>query len=903
MLCQIIYTKTLLASVREQMLYRSVVGLFRLTRSKTLILLIVCLFVTSTFIFSVSSSSGTIRINGKSPSASGQKVQAGATINLYFGEVTWGGIEFYLLMSQDNNLQVSIPDVIFTPRFLISDLTNPSNTKTYTDGNGFWTVGSNWVNGTIPQGQPVGNYTIKAFDEVTGTVAVTDVFIAVYSVIYSSNLQISPASGPGGISTVFTGSGFPPSAVVTISYFDPNFGSWNLLTTTTANTNGAISFPSQMPDLKKSLGMGDLSEAFTRVQYRAEINGVVYCYVDYNQYSRGLKRVGSQTANGLFGNGTNLASSVNLATGDSFSISGKYFHPGDAIYVRFDGQAVVGTVTGDQWRNAQIIGTSIADATGYFFATATLPTANAGEHYLSIEDSQTKVIAKIYVSMATLSLSPGSGPGGASVQFSGSRYPASIPITISYLDPKFGSWNTLSTTTSDTAGNIQFSAVMPDLRTALTGYDTYESSKALSFRTESGGAIYCYADYNEYSRGLKTVGPQTAVSGLYGNGTNFVSSVKVLPGDSMTVSGKWFHVQDVVYIRWDGWGVVGTVTGDQWRNAQIIGSSIADATGYFQAIVTIPLAEAGEHYLAVEDSQAKVIVKVAIAPSNQTLPTNRSQSSVDLSCKSTTTYIGYNVEISGKLTSNSAGIPNSQILLSYSNNGGTSWTDLTSVYTDSSGGFLAVWMPSVSGDHLIRAKFNGNQYYNASSKTIAFVSTPYSNQNVFSVASNSTVSGLAFNSAANELSFVVTGDNGTRGFVDVSIAKNLIPDISKLKVYLDGVEQQYTTTNSSDAWLIHFIYDHSTHNVVIDMAANASPTESIAPTSSSSPSPTNDQTETPTSSQPTPTNTPSSSQSTANPGLLEKLSTPLILAVSTATVVVVIVVLVFVRNRRGRQSR
>jgi hypothetical protein len=559
----------------------------------------------------VSSSSGYIRVNGTSPSTPGQQVQAGGSVNLYFGEVTWTSSQMYLLMSNDNMPQVSVGDVIYTPIFLLSDLTNPTIVKNYTSGQGSWIVGNNWINGTVAKNAPVGNYTIKAFDPPSSTVAVTDTFIIVYTVIYSANLQAYPPSGPGGITAQFTGSGFPPSSPVTISYYDSGFGSWNFLTGATADALGRITFPTQIPDLRQSLGAGDYPEGYTQVSYRAEINGVVYCYANYDEYSRGLKTVGNQTANGLYGNGTNLASTVSVQAGDSLTISGKWFHPNDAIYARWDGKAVVGTVTGDQWLNAAIIGTSIANATGYFVATATIPTADAGQHFLSIEDSQTKVIITITVGQT-------------------------------YFPPP---------------------------------------------------------------------------------------------------------------------------------------------------------------------------------------PTNKIPSIIILSCQSDTTYLGFKVTINGKLLFfNQTAISEAPILLSSNIDGGSSWQNLTLVYTDSSGAFSAQWMPTALGNYLIKAEYEGSLYINRANQTVTLALAPYSNQNVFSVTSNSTVSSLSFDSIKNQLSFTVTGPSGTTGFVDVGIAKSLILDLTNLQVYIDGIGTQYTATSTSDSWFLHLSYTHSTHNITINLQQSPNPT-------------------------------------------------------------------------------
>ena len=221
------------------------------------------------------------------------------------------------------------------PGFSAADLTNTTHSSDYANGNGAWVVGNNWINGTISPTVTAGSYTIKAIDDVSKNVAVTDVFISVYNVI-SASLHVSPSSGPGGVPITFTGDGYSPNDVVTISYYDPAFNSWNYFATTQASQSGMIMFESVIPDLRSSLRAGDYSEETASLSFRSQVNGIVYGYVDYHQYSRGIKRVGDQIASGLYGNGTNLASSISVEKGDKLPISGKWFHPGDVIYVKWD---------------------------------------------------------------------------------------------------------------------------------------------------------------------------------------------------------------------------------------------------------------------------------------------------------------------------------------------------------------------------------------------------------------------------------------------------------------------------------------------------------------------------------------------------------------------------------------
>ena len=584
-----------------------------------LIAFLIIALVIPTYLSSVSSSTGNITINSQAASTSGQQVQAGGNVNLYFQGVIWSSDSLYLFLSQDGLAQISSGDFVYTPRFSVYDVVDTTVPRTYTGENGAWITGSNWINGSIPTTLAVGNYYIKAFDQVTSTVAVTDTSIIVNSIDYNATLNISPSAGPGGVDVVFTGSRYPVGSTVTILYRDPTFNRWNFLTSATVNVSGMITANSEVPDLKKSLGSSDYTETFNTISYRAEINGITYSYANYNQYLRGLKTVGNQTANGLYGNGTNLVSRVRAMVGDTISVSGKWFHPG-IVYIRWDSTSVVGTVTSSEWLNANIIGSTATNSNGSFSTSVIVPpNVEAGEHYLAVEDSQTRVIVKIFISTASLQLSPASGPGGADVQFTGSGYPASTDVSIYYRDPNFGTWNIWTTASSDSSGNLNLNAEIPDLRKSVSNGDYGNNSTPISFRTQISGVTYSYADYSQFWRGLSSVGNQVA-HGLFGNGTTFVLSVGVKPGDSLAISGKWFH-PGVVYVRFDGVAVVGTVTSAEWRNAQVIGTTSASSTGSFSTNVIIPTASGGEHYLSIEDSQTHIITKVnVIAPVIPTPP-------------------------------------------------------------------------------------------------------------------------------------------------------------------------------------------------------------------------------------------------------------------------------------------
>jgi hypothetical protein len=193
-------------------------------------------------------------------------------------------------------------------------------------------------------------------------------------------------------------------------------------------------------------------------------------------------------------------------------------------------------------------------------------------------------------------------------------------------------------------------------------------------------------------------------------------------------------------------------------------------------------------------------------------------------CTSSTTYSGFNVEIQGDLAYNGVGLSGDGIQLSYSVTGGATWQGFAYVNTGDTGNFTAVWMPSASGDYMVTATWTGDDVYSGVSRTVNFAVSPFGNQNqnVFSVASNSTLSSLAFDSTNNDLSFTVSGPPGTTGYVQVCIPQSLIPDISNLKVTLDNTAVGYNSLSKGDVWLITFMYHHSTHNVVMALSSEAS---------------------------------------------------------------------------------
>ncbi|MCW4024341.1 MAG: hypothetical protein NWF01_04810 [Candidatus Bathyarchaeota archaeon] len=97
--------------------------------------------------------------------------------------------------------------------------------------------------------------------------------------------------------------------------------------------------------------------------------------------------------------------------------------------------------------------------------------------------------------------------------------------------------------------------------------------------------------------------------------------------------------------------------------------------------------------------------------------------------------------------------------------------------------------------------------------------TPSNSQNnsYLDIQSNSTITQLYFNSTNSELSFTVTGPEGTTGYVQYRIAKSLLSSVQNVKVYLDGNQLSVNITSNQDEWLLYFTYHHSSHTIVISL--------------------------------------------------------------------------------------
>lgn len=218
-----------------------------------------------------------------------------------------------------------------------------------------------------------------------------------------------------------------------------------------------------------------------------------------------------------------------------------------------------------------------------------------------------------------------------------------------------------------------------------------------------------------------------------------------------------------------------------------------------------------------------------VSPSTEPTPTptpiQLPTGDLTVSCQSASTYDAFNVKINGLLTAGGTSVPNAGILLYLSVTGGETWDVLSFVNTDSEGAFSVSWKPSVTGNYVLKTVWNGNGEYGTTAEIVNFAITPFEDQSVFSVTSNSTLSGLSFDSETKSLSFSTNGPSGSTGYVNVIIPKALVADISTIGVFLDGNHITYNSASQSDAWTLSFTYQQSSHNLRVGL--NETPTSQL----------------------------------------------------------------------------
>ena len=392
-----------------------------MNKIKSTIVLTILLATTFTaFLPLARASTGYMLLNTDTPPSSPVPVRAGENVSLYLGEISFSGGQFYLVWSADGFSQISSGDFRYTPTFTTAELISatPTEVSGTTAYPGAWRIGNKWVNGTTPTDIAGGNYYVKCFDGSATSVAVTDNYITI-----QGSFKVIPDYGPGGCKITIKGYAFSANGKVNLSYSDVlNSETVTIKDLYATNAKGQFTYNMTAPDLKQVLTPnGGQAMIYDIITFHVIENKTEYSPpgFDFWEYQRGLIQVNDAiaTSGNLWGNETYFPMGVEVNS--SMVISGLWFNPSGNVTFWFDGTTNLGVV--------------IANQTGFFNKTVTIPVASIGEHYIAVKDKGVKFVFYFDV-IPTLILVPDSGPVGTKVRAYAYGFPEKIAVYLYWYE-------------------------------------------------------------------------------------------------------------------------------------------------------------------------------------------------------------------------------------------------------------------------------------------------------------------------------------------------------------------------------------------------------------------------------------------------------------------------------------
>ncbi|MDE1879917.1 MAG: PKD domain-containing protein [Euryarchaeota archaeon] len=453
---------------------------------------------------------------------------------------------------------------------------------------------------TIPSGQPGGSY-VFSFNDGEGHQASTTVVIA-------PSLTVSSTTAPTGDALVFSGSSFPASTAVAVSWtpgtactattdthgsfactlvvpggtapgsytFDAIAG--GLSSATSARVVGAPSFqvlPGAGPEGSSifSSGNGFLAGSATSVISAAG----VACNVWYGAGSDGSFTcgfslsglpAGGQTLTARDGNGDAATAMFTVVPELSLSLSSGGL--GTSFVISGTGYAASSTVT-VTW-DAGTACTATTDRFGSFACVFSIgPTTAPGSHGFTGRDASGNFAGNVFTVTTTRELqsSPPSGQAGTSVLFEGSGFAVSSSITLAW-----------------TQG------------TACTATSSAQGAFSCTFAIPAGTAAGAYGF-------TATDGSGGTASTTFTVVTAAAPSLSVTPssgpvGASFDFTGSAFTPSSGVQVSWSGGGVCGAYT---------------STSGTFSCTAVVPAMPAGpEAFTAVDGAGLSAVVSFTVNP-------------------------------------------------------------------------------------------------------------------------------------------------------------------------------------------------------------------------------------------------------------------------------------------------
>jgi hypothetical protein len=173
----------------------------------------------------------------------------------------------------------------------------------------------------------INNYTCTAVP--VATEQFENIYLTVNYTFASPTLTISPTSGPPSTQIILNGIGFNSGSSLVLSYLNPVTSTWTpIVNNLTVSSSTNFTYPFNVPDLMQANPSGDNPPVFDQIVFSAYDPAFGYscnATVAFTEGRRGLTQLGTTNAAGLYGNNTDLTSTVFVQAGQSLVVAGQGF--------------------------------------------------------------------------------------------------------------------------------------------------------------------------------------------------------------------------------------------------------------------------------------------------------------------------------------------------------------------------------------------------------------------------------------------------------------------------------------------------------------------------------------------------------------------------------------------------
>lgn len=199
-----------------------------------------------------------------------------------------------------------------------------------------------------------------------------------------SPLMALPSSGPAGRQVTINASGLTTGGTASLSYLDTFTNQWSpIINNLQVSSSGTLTYLWTVPDLLKNNPAGDNMAQSDPIIIQVHDNTMGYSFnssIPYSEMRRGLVRVGNAVATGLYGNNTDLSSTVSVNSGKLMVLAGCWFMPSQLTVL---------------WDNTLVYNGAPVDRYGTFSLTFEMPSATNGTHTLTLTNGDANFCIKV----------------------------------------------------------------------------------------------------------------------------------------------------------------------------------------------------------------------------------------------------------------------------------------------------------------------------------------------------------------------------------------------------------------------------------------------------------------------------------------------------------------------------